>query len=373
MSFKPFVLIDVPPPNLSKRRSILEKDLTGYERYFEDHQMKTRTSNNTLAGVGILDKAECINILTKIPIKHKTEIESLKELYKSQYSQWHIELKTGFNLLFYGYGSKKKLLEEFSEAYLKDRPLLVINGFLSKLKIKEIFLQVINGINMGVKPGSREPLEKLTELIREYFSDPDRKVKNLYIMIHNIDGQGLRTLQIQNCLSILAASPNIYFIASTDHINATLLFDQDRATKFNWIWHDITTFSYYEVEPTFEDGPKVKRRKQELNIKVVQSVLSTWNTNRRRMFKILAKHQIQANLHQQKKTRQGKGEAMKSEDIGMEHDAFYKACKADFCIRTDGDFNKFLSDFRNHEIIQSLQSKNGNNIYFIPMETEDLK
>ncbi|RIB28897.1 origin recognition complex, subunit 2, partial [Gigaspora rosea] len=330
--------------------------------------MKTRTSNNTLAGVDILDKAECMSILTKIPVKHRNEIESLTELYKCQFLQWYIELKSGFNLLFYGYGSKKKLLEEFSETYLRDRPLLVINGFLSKLKIKEVFLQVINGVDMGVKPGSRETLEELTELIREYFADPDRKVQNLYIMIHNIDGQGLRTLQIQNCLSILASSPNIYFIASTDHINATLLFDQDRATKFNWIWHDITTFNYYEVEPTFEDSPKVKRRKQqELNIKVVQSVLSTWNTNRRRMFKILVEHQIQANLHQQqKKMRQGKGGSMKSEDIGMEHDAFYKACKADFCIRTDGDFNKFLSDFRNHEIIQSIQSKNGNNIYFIP-------
>ncbi|CAG8856704.1 44859_t:CDS:2, partial [Gigaspora margarita] len=78
-------------------------------------------------------------------------------------------------------------------------------------------------------------------------------------------------------------------------------------TKFNWIWHDITTFNYYEVEPAFEDSPKVKR--------LVQSVLSTWNTNRRRMFKILAEHQIQANLHQQKKTHQGKGGSMKSEDI----------------------------------------------------------
>ncbi|CAG8664641.1 3094_t:CDS:1 [Gigaspora margarita] len=255
---KPVVFIDVPPPNLQgrieSRRKLLvstkqtSQDATGYERYFEDHHMKTRTSNNTLAGVDILNKAECMSILTKVPVKHKTEIESLTELYKCQFLQWYIELKSGFNLLFYGYGSKKKLLEEFSQAYLRDRPLLVINGFLSKLKIKEVFLQVINGVDMGVKPRSRETLEELTELIREYFADPDRKVQNLYIMIHNIDGQGLRTLQIQNCLSILASSPNIYFIASTDHINATLLFDQDRATKFNWIWHDITTFNYYEVE-----------------------------------------------------------------------------------------------------------------------------
>ncbi|RIB28899.1 origin recognition complex subunit 2-domain-containing protein [Gigaspora rosea] len=222
--------------------------------------MKTRTSNNTLAGVDILDKAECMSILTKIPVKHKTEIESLTELYKCQFLQWYIELMSGFNLLFYGYGSKKKLLEEFSEAYLRDRPLLVINGFLSKLKIKEVFLQVINGVDMGVKPGSRETLEELTELIREYFADSDRKVQNLYIMIHNIDGQGLRTLQIQNCLSILASSPNIYFIASTDHINSTLLFDQDRATNssvipYDGIYEEACDKLYSEPYDEFYDKP----------------------------------------------------------------------------------------------------------------------
>ncbi|CAG8853672.1 11399_t:CDS:1, partial [Gigaspora margarita] len=190
--------------NINKR-SILEQDVTEYKRYFEDHQTKSRTSYNILAGVGFLDKAECISMLTKIPIKHKTEIKLLTEFYKCQFLQWYIELKTGFNLLFYGYGSKKKLLEEFLEAHLKDRLLLVINGFLSKLKIKEIFLQVINRINMGVKPESRETLEELMKLIRKYFSDPDQKVQSLYIMVHNIDRQGLRTLQIQNCISILAA------------------------------------------------------------------------------------------------------------------------------------------------------------------------
>ncbi|CAG8811188.1 25332_t:CDS:1 [Gigaspora margarita] len=250
------------------KRPILEQDITGYERYFEDHQMKTRTSNNTLAGVDILDKAECINILTKVPVKHKVGIELLTNLYKCQFLQWYNELKSGFNLLFYGYRSKKKLLEEFSEAYLKDKPLLIINGFLSELKIKEVFLQVINGINMGMKPRKCEILKELTELIREYFSNPEQKVQSLYIMIHNINGQGLHMLQIQNCLSILASCLNIYFIASIDHINATLLFDQDQATKFNWIWHDITTFNYYEAESSFEDILKVKRYKQqELNIK----------------------------------------------------------------------------------------------------------
>ncbi|KAF0503165.1 Origin recognition complex subunit 2 [Gigaspora margarita] len=135
---------------------------------------------------------------------------------------------SGFNILFYGYGSKKELLDEFSEVYLRDQPLIVINGFYPKLDIVETFMQIINGINLDVdmKPGTRESMEKLTTLIQDYFLNPDRDFQRLYITVHNIDGQNLRTLQVQNCLGILTSCPNIHLIASVDHINATLLFDK---------------------------------------------------------------------------------------------------------------------------------------------------
>ncbi|CAG8614177.1 6303_t:CDS:1 [Scutellospora calospora] len=198
----------------------------------------------------ILDEVEYINILETIPNKHNTEIKALSELYKNQFPQWYVELTSGFNILLYGYGSKKELLEEFSETYLRDNPLIVINGFYPELDIWETFMQIIDGININVnvKSGSRASLEKLTTLIQEYFLNLDRDFQLLYIVIHNIDGQNLRTLQIQNCLSILASCPNIYLIASVDDVNATLLFDQDRTAKFNWVWHDTSTFKSYETD-----------------------------------------------------------------------------------------------------------------------------
>ncbi|CAG8728191.1 21110_t:CDS:1 [Cetraspora pellucida] len=182
--------------------------------------------------------------LETISDKHVTETKTFSELYKSQFSQWYLELRSGFNILFYGHGSKKGLLEEFAEAHLRDQPLIVIDGLCSKLDIKETFMQIIDGvdIDVGIKPGTRASVEKLTTLIREYFSNPDRDFQRLNIVIHNIDGQNLCTSQIQNCLSILASCPNICLVASIDHINATLLFDQDRAAKFNWVWHDISAF-----------------------------------------------------------------------------------------------------------------------------------
>ena len=49
------------------------------------------------------------------------------------------------------------------------------------------------------------------------FSDED-----LFILIHNIDGEMLRGEKIQSTFSFLAQIPQIHFVASIDHINAPL-------------------------------------------------------------------------------------------------------------------------------------------------------
>ncbi|CAG8750546.1 22954_t:CDS:1, partial [Gigaspora rosea] len=219
--------------SVKKTERKIKKSKRNDEHEFTELEQKEFDENpqDIFISIGdILNETECTNILEKIPDKHITEKKTLSELYKSQFSQWYLELRSGFNILFYGYGSKKELLGEFSEVYLRDQPLIVINGFYPKLDIGETFMQIINGINLEVdmKPGTRASMEKLTTLIRDYFLNPDRDFQHLYITVHNIDGQNLRTLQVQNCLGILASCPNIHLIASVDHINATLLFDQDR-------------------------------------------------------------------------------------------------------------------------------------------------
>ncbi|CAG8648113.1 17616_t:CDS:1, partial [Dentiscutata erythropus] len=212
------------------------------------------------------DEHESTNILAEIPDKHITEIidrhineitekKSLSELYKSQFSLWYLELRSGFNILLYGYGPKKELLEDFSDAYLRDQPLIVVNGFYPKLDVRETLMQIIDGIDIDVdiKPGTRASMEKLTTLIREYFSNPDRDFQRLYIVIHNIDGQNLRTSQVLDCLGTFASCPNIHLVASVDNFNATLLFDQDRTAMFNWVWHDTSTFVSNEKDVKLTD------------------------------------------------------------------------------------------------------------------------
>ncbi|CAG8730140.1 13756_t:CDS:1, partial [Acaulospora morrowiae] len=293
---------------------------------------------------------------------HKREIESLHQRHKYQFHRWYISLMTGYNLCFYGYGSKKRLLEEFFEIHFKDQPLLVINGFEPNLKFKDALKIVLDGI---VKPklGSRRgTFEKHADLIRRYFLNPNRRTERLYIMIHNLDGPCLRNTQILDTLGLLASTHNIFVVASVDNVNAPLLFDRDRDAKFKFIWNDATTFRPYEEESIYEDL-KVKKRRIGLTMSVVISILSSWIVNRRMMFKTLAAYQI---------SRYQCG-ANKPEDAGMEHGLLYNKLREEFWVDGDSKFRMFLNDFHNHDVIKTRTSEFGCNIYYIPLEADVLK
>ena len=64
--------------------------------------------------------------------------------------------------------------------------------------------------------------------------------------VHNIEG--LTDLQAQSLLSELAAVPSVQLVASVDHVDAALLWDKEVAARFNWLWHDATTFAAYTDE-----------------------------------------------------------------------------------------------------------------------------
>jgi Origin recognition complex subunit 2 len=59
---------------------------------------------------------------------------------------------------------------------------------------------------------------------------------------------GLRNAEAQAALAGLAACPNVMLMASIDHLSAPLLWDKQTASRFNWLWHDVTTYERYSVE-----------------------------------------------------------------------------------------------------------------------------
>ena len=114
--------------------------------YFLAHSKSNRskvTSTRTMESLRIPGDVEARDIVSKLRLKNKKDIGILYQYYLNQFPRWRFRLRNGFNMMFYGLGSKKWLLERFVE-YLDDGTVesagdvIVVNGFSPNLSIREI-------------------------------------------------------------------------------------------------------------------------------------------------------------------------------------------------------------------------------------------
>ena len=99
------------------------------------------------------------------------------------------------------------------------------------------------------------------------------------VVVHSIDGPSLRKPQAQHALSLLAASPRIGMIASTDHVNAALLWDSELQGRFSWIWQDTTSYDPFEDESRGETVTTVSTKTRAATQVCVESKPKINNNN----------------------------------------------------------------------------------------------
>ncbi|KAG4097569.1 ORC2-domain-containing protein [Neocallimastix lanati (nom. inval.)] len=354
-----------------------EIENAGYEQYFQNlHNKKNITSDNTLSKLPILEHKEYLELLKKVPKKHEAEIEELVSFHEKNFQQWYFELVMGFNLAFYGFGSKINLLTKFAKEMLNESPVFVINGFSPAVSIKAI----LNGISEQILKytGVLGTVQEQISRIEDYFTDEKRKIKKIFLLIHNIDGINLRNDKTQTTLSLIAAIPNVHLIASIDHINASFLWDNAKVYRYNFIWHDITTFESYTIETSFENSFMLQ--KNQLDARGVMHVLSCLTSNGRKIFRVLAEHQIisEAESHSIEDTDNiGEGLSLSKnnnnstphtsyESLGLSHSAYYNLCLEKFLVSNETTFRTQLTEFKDHKIIYRKVTANSD-VYYIPL------
>lgn len=94
-----------------------EEEVAPNESFFAASKQKSITSNATLQ-FQEMSHQDFMDALQKGPKTHAHVTGKLVGLYKLAFPQWYFEVSQGFNLLFYGYGSKLDLLTLFVKKYL---------------------------------------------------------------------------------------------------------------------------------------------------------------------------------------------------------------------------------------------------------------
>jgi len=423
------------------------------------------------------------------PVRRATQKESEQraEGYRSSFPQWQHTMSGGFNLLFYGYGSKRLLLETFATEACKDGTVIVVKGFLPSTTPKKI-LQVITDKVLGQQEtfrslqqhcayiekelggqakqlddeerqraaaatasasaasaagagaaaaaggadggssagassanaaepsgapnaaavaggasasdgasasggaapaaaGSFEPGKPWTS--SDYDAAVQRSIlqhdlkprarhanysvaaaasesagrerrpprkRKLYLLVHNIDGAGLRSQQAQEVLCFLAGLPEVSVIASVDNIHATLLWDNTQHcnyTRFNWAWCEAATYASYDIEAMHlsddHSTANVSGR-----IRGAAVVLSNLTENTRNVFKLLAKQQIAADGNFR----------------GIRYHEFYRQSKRAFFTSSEDNFKTLLRELSDHKII--TQASDVVRIAFTPAQIKEV-
>jgi origin recognition complex subunit 2 len=323
-----------PPPDV----------LEGPESFFHQNRKgRQHTSTSSLASLKQMDHGRYFGLLREHTPDHVPDREFLLQVHTDDFGQWIFELSQGFNLLLYGYGSKRKLLLSFAEKiYTRPGSVVVVNGFITGIKIKDVLgtvatalLGANHNVKLGVSPN--DMLENLLSLLDE------ASAQKMTVVFHNLDGEALRQERSQAVIARLAAHPKISLVASIDHIRAPLLWDAARVSQFNFLWHDATTFEPYTVEiPPDEALSLVDGAGRAGGTKGVKYVLASLPSNAKSLFRILVSHQLQAMVDD---GDAGKGKKVDASDYGVEYRVLYQRAVGEFICSNDVAFRTLLKEY----------------------------
>lgn len=286
---------DVELPKKSKRPRKEALVSVNTDDYFERQgSSKIVTSDKTLNQLKTprLSPEALKSILDGEPLKYESEIKKAVEAHREMFPKWMHLLCEDFSVVLYGLGSKQQLLSDFQARMLHDKDCVVVNGFFPSLTIKHVLSAILNDILDYKGTTGSSQTEQAESILKAYASDD--VVDDLFIIVHNIDGPMLRNDTSQTILSRLAGHPKIHIICSVDHINAPLLWDQHKLSKFNFIWHDATTFLPYTEETLNENSLMVRSGGGNLALHSLLRVFESLTPNAKEIYLLIVNYQLKA-------------------------------------------------------------------------------
>ncbi|XP_017084579.2 LOW QUALITY PROTEIN: origin recognition complex subunit 2 [Drosophila eugracilis] len=322
--------------------------------YFHSHaSSKILTSDHTLDRLKnprlAADRVFSLLSEIKLSTEHEGSINAIMEEYRSYFPKWMCILNEGFNILLYGLGSKRQLLQSFHREVLEKQTVLVVNGFFPSLTLKDMLDSITSEIlDAGISPAN--PHEAVDMIEEEFSLIPET---HLFLIVHNLDGAMLRNIKAQAILSRLARVPNIHLLASIDHINTPLLWDQGKLSSFNFSWWDCTTMLPYTNETAFENSLLVQNS-GELALSSMRSVFSSLTTNSRGIYMVIVKYQLK-----------NKGNATYQ---GMPFKDLYSSCREAFLVSSDLALRAQLTEFLDHKLVKSKRNVDGSEQLTIPID-----
>lgn len=340
----------------------------GFEGYFDQHKQRDKISTTPFARAPQLDNADYVQLIGNInDVEKYTEIQSSRQIELQQfYNQWMLELEQGFNILFYGVGSKIELINEFLTKWDPDLPVIVANGFNPATTFKDILNLLVDQIVEKELSANwlKLPHERLV-LFTEYLTTTN---KSVVLVVNSLDGTALRNVKTQSFIARLVESGHVKLLATVDHVNAPLLWSQETLTKLNFVWHHTPTYKPYVTETAYTNILSLGQSHASVGIHAVKTVLGSLTANAQSMYKLLVVLQYEKMASMGITDPNTVGLAAHGTDLTE----FYKLCVSKFVVSNEVNFKVMLTEFKEHKMVQ-VHQRDSTEIAFVPYSFDDLE
>lgn len=217
------------------------------------------------------------------------------------------------------------------------------------------------------KPSQTDDKDESTNVISSLV--PPRVV----IVLHNIDGESLRDMRTQNYLARLISAKQIWFVTSADNINTPFLWDVDRTSLYNFIWHDTTTFESYANETSFDDPLTLGTTRNAAKSKGLKFILSSVTSNARELYKALIHLQLEK-LDRMNLPSSGDGEPVPGNlNSATPLQTLYDTASAQFSVSNEVNFRTMLTEFIDHKMLTLTKDQAGVDVVFIPYDRDTIE
>ncbi|KAI9443229.1 origin recognition complex, subunit 2 [Lactarius indigo] len=368
---------------------------TSFDAYFLHASRPSRTSSNVFSQlVQPLSPDEYAASLPRafytLPFSDAST-RLLEQSHRPHLPRYLLELAEGFNLLFYGLGSKRRVLNELARACATRARahVLVLNAFQPSFSTRDILTTLAH------LPGEPQDVDG----VAQFLSSSGRR-RRLVLVVHNIDAPALRTTpKARALLAALAALDGVQVAASVDHVvGAPLLWTSTEMLARRWLWHDLTTLAPYDAELAAADpaslraAPTTARGSSGgalvegsgaavagLGVGVGQMtetaavhVLAAVTQRARKLFVLMGQRQLEAladagNVEPTNPADSG--------DVAIAYDVLFNLARDNFIATNDTALRALLGEFRDHRLVVTISTgaMGAGEMLWIPLRKERLK
>jgi origin recognition complex subunit 2 len=371
---------------------------TAFDSYFLHASRPSRTSSNVFSQ--LVQPLSPDEFATSLPRTFYTlpfsdaSTQLLEHSHRPHIPRYLLELASGFNLLFYGLGSKRRVLNELARACATRARthVLVLNAFHPSFSSRDILT------SLAQLPNSPSSLDEVAQFLLG--SSSQRRRRRLTLIIHNIDAPALRPSpnnKARALLAGLAALDGVQLAASLDHISTPLLWTSAEMLALRWVWHDLTTLASYDAELAGVDpaslraaptaaarggtaglgegavvGTSVGAGAGQMTETAAVHVLAAVTQRARKLFVLMGRRQLDALADA---GIADPTSAADSGEVAIAYDVLFNLARDNFIATNDTALRALLGEFRDHRLVVTIGTgaMGTGETLWIPLRKERLK